>query len=53
MTEPTAQRQPVSMPLSTPSACATIVCQPAEQVTVPAGGVLLLARNDPATAPRG
>lgn len=45
MTEPTAERRPVSMPLSS-SACAAVVCQPNEVVTVPNGGVLLLARND-------
>jgi hypothetical protein len=45
MTEPTAERRPVSMPLSA-TACAGVVCQPNEVVTVPAGGVLLLARND-------
>lgn len=46
VTEPTAQRQPVSMPIATPSTCLSNVCQPAESVTVPAGGVLLLARTD-------
>lgn len=49
LTESTAQRQPVSMPLATPSTCATNVCQPAEQVTVPVGGVLILARTDTVT----
>ena len=49
MTEPTAERRPVSMPLSG-SACAAVVCQPGEIVTVPAGGVVLLARNEPAPA---
>ena len=49
MTESTAQRQPVSMPIAAPSTCATNVCQPAEQVTVPVGGVLLLARTDTVT----
>jgi hypothetical protein len=45
MTEPTAERRPVSMPVSK-SACAAVVCRPNEVVTVPNGGVLLLARND-------
>ena len=45
LTEPTADRQPVSMPLSA-TACAAVVCQPNEIVTVPTGGVLLLTRND-------
>ena len=45
LTEPSADRQPVSMPLST-TACAAVVCQPNEVVTVPTGGVLLLTRND-------
>ena len=49
LTEPTAERRPVSMPLSA-TACAAVVCQPNEVVTVPAGGALLLARNDTATA---
>jgi len=49
LTESTAQRQPVSMPLATPSTCATNVCQPAEQVTVPVSGVLILARTDTVT----
>jgi Phosphodiester glycosidase len=49
VTESTAQRQPVSMPIATPSTCVTNVCQPAEQVTVPVGGVLLLARTDTVT----
>jgi hypothetical protein len=46
VTEPAAQRQPVSMPIATPSTCLSNVCQPAESVTVPVGGVLLLARTN-------
>ncbi len=46
ITEATAERQPVSMPISAPVTCAANVCQPAESVTIPAGGVLLLARTD-------
>jgi phosphodiester glycosidase len=49
LTESDALRQPVSMPIATPSTCATNVCQSAESVTVPAGGVLLLARTDTLT----
>ena len=45
LTEPTAERSPVSMPLSS-TACAAVVCQQDENVTIPAGGVLLLARTD-------
>ena len=53
MTEPEAERRPVSMPVSG-TACAAVVCQPNEVVTVPTGGVVLLARNDtpsPVVAP--
>jgi hypothetical protein len=50
LTEPTADRRTVSMPVSA-GACAAAACQPGEDVTVPAGGVLLLARNDPAKHP--
>jgi hypothetical protein len=46
ITESTADRQPVSMPISAPGTCAARVCQPAESVTIPAGSVLLLARTD-------
>ena len=46
ITESTAQRQPVSMPITAPGTCAANVCQPAESATIPAGGVLLLARTD-------
>jgi hypothetical protein len=46
ITEATAERRPVSMPISAPGTCAASVCQPAESVTVPVGGVLLLARTD-------
>jgi hypothetical protein len=46
ITEATAVRQPVSMPIAAPSTCATNVCQPGETVSVPAGGVVLLARTD-------
>jgi hypothetical protein len=45
-TEPAAERRPVSMPIAVPTTCATNVCRPGESVTVPAGGVLLLARTD-------
>jgi len=50
LTEPTADRRTVSMPVSA-AACAAAACQPGEDVTVPAGGALLLARNDPAKNP--
>jgi hypothetical protein len=46
ITEATATRQPVSMPISAPGTCAASVCEPAESVIVPVGGVLLLARTD-------
>jgi phosphodiester glycosidase len=46
ITEPTAQRQPVSMPITAPGTCAANVCQQGESVTIPVGGVLLLARTD-------
>jgi hypothetical protein len=46
ITESTAQRQPVSMPITAPGTCAANVCQPGEPVTIPVGGVLLLARTD-------
>jgi hypothetical protein len=46
ITESTAQRQPVSMPITAPGTCAANVCQPGELVTIPVGGVLLLARTD-------
>jgi Phosphodiester glycosidase len=52
-TEPDAARQPVSMPIAA-SACGAPVCQPSEVVTIPARGVLLLARTDtpsPVVAP--
>jgi hypothetical protein len=46
VTEPTAERRTVSMPIAAPATCATNVCQPTESVTIPAGGVLVLARTD-------
>ena len=51
LTEPGADRRPVSMPVSA-TGCAALVCQPGESVTVPAGGVLLLARTDNAAGTR-
>jgi len=45
LSEPTAERRVVSMPVAAPSTCATKVCQPTESVTVPAGGVVVLART--------
>jgi len=46
ITESTAERRPVSMPIAAPGSCAANVCQPAESVAVPNGGVVLLARTD-------
>jgi hypothetical protein len=46
MTEPTATRRPVSMPIAPPGTCDQNVCQPGESIAVPAGGVILLARTD-------
>jgi hypothetical protein len=46
ITEATADRRPVSMPVAAPGTCATNVCQPSESVDVPTGGVVLLARTD-------
>jgi len=46
MTEPTAERRPVSMPITAPGTCAQSVCQPGESVSVPTGGVVALARTD-------
>jgi phosphodiester glycosidase len=46
ITEPTADRRPVSMPIAAPGTCAQRVCQPTESVAVPTGGVVLLARTD-------
>ena len=46
ITEATADWRPLSMPIAAPSTCAQNVCQPAESVEVPAGGVVLLARTD-------
>ena len=49
ITEPTAPRHAVSMPIATPSTCATNVCQPTESVVVPTGGVVVLARTGTAS----
>jgi Phosphodiester glycosidase len=46
ITESTAERRPVSMPIAAPGSCTANVCQPAESVAVPNGGVVLLARTD-------
>jgi hypothetical protein len=43
ITEPTAERRPVSMPIVKAATCAQNVCQSPESVTVPAGGVVVLA----------
>ena len=45
LADPNADRRTVSMPIAAPSTCATNVCQPTESVTVPAGGVVVLART--------